>query len=96
MSCSARGAACWRTRTAPRRREVSGIAKSTGVTYAVTTAGRWVGLREDPMLIPRLHPHDLGRDDFADWWRQVSAVSHRLHDAGGVDEAVLGSESSSS
>ena len=47
--------------------EVSGIAKSTGVTYAVTTAGRWVGMREDPMLIPRLHPHDLGRDDFADW-----------------------------
>jgi peptidoglycan/xylan/chitin deacetylase (PgdA/CDA1 family) len=47
--------------------DVSALARSTGVTYAVTTAGRWVGLREDPMMIPRLHPHDLTRDDFADW-----------------------------
>lgn len=47
--------------------EVVAIARSTEVTYAVTTAGRWVGLREDRMLIPRLHPHDLGRDAFSEW-----------------------------
>jgi peptidoglycan/xylan/chitin deacetylase (PgdA/CDA1 family) len=47
--------------------EVVGIARSTGVVHGVTTAGRWVGLREDPMLIPRLHPHDLGHDAFAGW-----------------------------
>ena len=68
-------------------REVSGIAKATGVTYTVTTAGRWVGLREDPCYPPE-HPHDLGRDDFADW----VATRDRLYDASGVDEAVLGSD----
>jgi peptidoglycan/xylan/chitin deacetylase (PgdA/CDA1 family) len=46
---------------------VAAIASSIGVPYAVTTARRWVGLREDPMRIPRLHPHDLASAPFGDW-----------------------------
>jgi peptidoglycan/xylan/chitin deacetylase (PgdA/CDA1 family) len=46
---------------------VTEIARSVGITHAVTTDARWVGLREDPLLIPRLHAHDLGRDSFHDW-----------------------------
>jgi peptidoglycan/xylan/chitin deacetylase (PgdA/CDA1 family) len=54
---------------------VAGIARSTGVTHAVTTEGRWVGLREDALLIPRLHPHDLDGDAFADWVNRPAAAS---------------------
>ena len=46
---------------------IAEIARSAGITHAVTTDSRWVGLREDPMLIPRLHPDDLGRDAFREW-----------------------------
>jgi len=47
------------------------LAKATGVSYGVTTAGRWVGLREDRMLIPRLHPRDVDGDAFDDWVSHV-------------------------
>jgi peptidoglycan/xylan/chitin deacetylase (PgdA/CDA1 family) len=46
---------------------VTEIARSVGITHAVTTDARWVGLREDPLSIPRLHAHDLGRGAFHDW-----------------------------
>jgi len=46
---------------------ISELARATGVAYGVTTAGRWVGLREDSMLIPRLHPVDVDGEAFADW-----------------------------
>jgi peptidoglycan/xylan/chitin deacetylase (PgdA/CDA1 family) len=47
--------------------DVAAIVKASGVTRAVTTDARWVGLREDPLHIPRLHPHDVGRDAFGAW-----------------------------
>jgi peptidoglycan/xylan/chitin deacetylase (PgdA/CDA1 family) len=46
---------------------VAEIARSVGITHAVTTEARWVGLREDPLLIPRLHVHDLDGAAFHDW-----------------------------
>jgi peptidoglycan/xylan/chitin deacetylase (PgdA/CDA1 family) len=48
---------------------IAEVARSAGITHAVTTDSRWVGLRENPMLIPRLHPHDLGREPFREWLR---------------------------
>ncbi len=46
---------------------IAAIARSTGITHAVTTDERWVGRRDDPLLVPRLHPPDLGAGAFRDW-----------------------------
>jgi peptidoglycan/xylan/chitin deacetylase (PgdA/CDA1 family) len=43
------------------------VVRATGVDRAVTTDDRWVRLREDPMLMPRLHPHDLEPAAFRSW-----------------------------
>lgn len=43
------------------------IARAAGFAHAVTTAGRWLGLRDDPLLVPRLHPHDLDGEQFRGW-----------------------------
>jgi peptidoglycan/xylan/chitin deacetylase (PgdA/CDA1 family) len=50
---------------------VAEIARSVGITHAVTTDPRWVGRREDPLLVPRLNPPDLGRDAFREWIRRA-------------------------
>lgn len=46
---------------------VADLVRSTGVERAVTTDTRWVRLREDPMRVPRLHPHDLDAVEFRTW-----------------------------
>ena len=47
--------------------DVAAVARSAGIQRAVTTDGRWVRSREDPLLIPRLHPHDLDAAAFRAW-----------------------------
>jgi peptidoglycan/xylan/chitin deacetylase (PgdA/CDA1 family) len=49
---------------------VARLAATTGVTHAVTTDARWVGAREDPLLVPRLHPHDDDGATFEAWIRR--------------------------
>jgi peptidoglycan/xylan/chitin deacetylase (PgdA/CDA1 family) len=46
---------------------VADVVRATDVERAVTTDDRWVRLREDPMLIPRLHPHDVDAATFRTW-----------------------------
>jgi peptidoglycan/xylan/chitin deacetylase (PgdA/CDA1 family) len=49
---------------------VASLAASTGITHAVTTDTRWVGHREDPLLLPRLHPPDVAGGEFEQWVRK--------------------------
>ncbi|HWM19847.1 MAG TPA: polysaccharide deacetylase family protein [Ilumatobacteraceae bacterium] len=49
---------------------VTDVVRQCGFRYAVTTEPRWVGLREDPLLLPRLPVPDLDDASFRDWlWR---------------------------
>lgn len=48
-------------------RRTASIVASSGVSHAFTTADRWVSPLDTPRRLPRLHPMDLERDDFARW-----------------------------
>ena len=43
------------------------VARSAGFVHAVTTESRPVAVRDDRLMTPRLHAHDIGRHEFHSW-----------------------------
>ncbi len=46
---------------------IADIARSLGFVHAYTTNPRYHSLRPDRLLLPRLHPHDVGDVEFERW-----------------------------
>jgi peptidoglycan/xylan/chitin deacetylase (PgdA/CDA1 family) len=51
---------------------VARIAGSAGFSHAVTTEARLLGMRDDPLLVPRLGPRDVDGAVFEDWFRRAA------------------------
>ena len=46
---------------------VASVARQCGFTHAVSTEERWIAAREDPFMVPRLHPADVEPAAFEQW-----------------------------
>jgi peptidoglycan/xylan/chitin deacetylase (PgdA/CDA1 family) len=51
---------------------VAHIAGTAGFSHAVTTDPRWIGMRDDPLLAPRLDPRDVDGAEFEAWLRRAA------------------------
>jgi peptidoglycan/xylan/chitin deacetylase (PgdA/CDA1 family) len=51
---------------------VAHIAGTAGFAHAVTTDARWLGMRDDPLLAPRLGARDLDGTEFEVWLRRAA------------------------
>ena len=60
-------------------RDVAAIARGLGFDHAVTTKPRFVRVGDDPLLLPRLEPRDVDRDDFAAWLDWTTLTSGCAH-----------------